>query len=93
MGGRESPPHLTAGESVAVALSKATDIVKRPRSGTLDSDMSFTDVAPEGTIDRCARCQNVVQNYLHSDGLCDNCHVYTREQRAKFEKQKPRKGK
>lgn len=83
--GRVSPPHFTAGEKVALSVSKATDGFKRPRSNTVDSDMSMsmTDVAPPEMMLACVRCQRPPETFLHSSGVCRTCFIYEREQKAK----------
>ena len=91
--GRVSPPHFSAGEKAAIALSKATDTFKgtRGRSNTADSDMSFigmTDSAPAEAMHICIRCKRPPIDFLHSSGVCNTCFIYEREQDAKYAKMK-----
>ena len=85
--GRISPPHFTAGEIAALAMSKATDAFKgsRHRSGSVDSDMSLGfDQAPQELMHVCKRCKRPVTTFLHSNGHCDRCHQWEQQQRSEY---------
>ncbi|KAK4542085.1 hypothetical protein LTR36_007116 [Oleoguttula mirabilis] len=87
--GRISPPHFTTGEKIAIALSKTTDTLKtRGRSNTAESAMSFgmTDLAPPEMMHVCSRCNRPPEDFLHSSGFCNACHIYLREQKVKMAK-------
>ncbi|KAI6909256.1 hypothetical protein KC318_g4126 [Hortaea werneckii] len=85
--GRISPPHFTAGEIAALAMSKATDAFKggKHRSGSIDSDMSLGfDQAPQELMHVCKRCKRPVTTFIHSNGHCDRCHQWEQQQRSEY---------
>ncbi|KAI7127946.1 hypothetical protein KC324_g17353, partial [Hortaea werneckii] len=85
--GRISPPHFTAGEIAALAMSKATDAFKggKHRSGSVDSDMSLGfDQAPQELMHVCKRCKRPVTTFIHSNGHCDRCHQWEQQQRSEY---------
>ena len=64
--GKPKPGNLTRGEKLALGISKAVDPVKRGRTGTNDSNMSFsmTDLAPPGAMQSCSRCARATDAFL-----------------------------
>ncbi|KAI7477231.1 hypothetical protein KC351_g8974 [Hortaea werneckii] len=71
--GRVSPPHFTAGEIAALAMSKATDAFK-----------GGFDQAPQELMHVCKRCKRPVTTFIHSNGHCDRCHQWEQQQRSEY---------
>ncbi|KAI7537230.1 hypothetical protein KC317_g18153, partial [Hortaea werneckii] len=71
--GRISPPHFTAGEIAALAMSKATDAFK-----------GGFDQAPQELMHVCKRCKRPVTTFIHSNGHCDRCHQWEQQQRSEY---------
>ncbi|KAI7088123.1 hypothetical protein KC356_g3580 [Hortaea werneckii] len=71
--GMVSPPHFTAGEIAALAMSKATDAFK-----------GGFDQAPQELMHVCKRCKRPVTTFIHSNGHCDRCHQWEQQQRSEY---------
>jgi hypothetical protein len=56
-------------DQYAKLLSQALDPLKKRQ----DSDVSFSDMAPTGTMDYCSKCGHPPRKFLGHNGLCEDC--------------------
>ncbi|KAK3677546.1 hypothetical protein LTR78_002396 [Recurvomyces mirabilis] len=74
---KTSKPELTTSDKVAVRLGKTFDklyLQHRERSNTLESEMSFADIAVPAGMEKCSYCGEPPKGVLR-DGLCTRCRT------------------